>query len=246
MRKPYRVVLFDCFNTLFLAEGSQVPMVWVDGKPTPSTAGLLAGRLAPRAPGLTAEQVYLAHREAWRWAEARRGEPQREVPAQERFGHMLRLLGIAEPEPDFVEELLAMHIDAVTGSYVLPEAHRALLERLARRHRLALFSNFDYAPGLRRLLRRHSVGECFDPIVISSEIGYRKPGRAAFERALALVGEPQERVLFVGDSLDDDVAGAEAIGLDVAWLNREDAPLPEQLRPIFVLRALEELEALLR
>jgi FMN phosphatase YigB (HAD superfamily) len=157
---------------------------------------------------------------------------------------MLALIGMDSPEPAFVEELLALHIDAVTATYVWPEAHRALLERLHGR-RLAIFSNFDYAPGLRRLLRRHALEARFDPVVISAEIGYRKPGRAAFERALDLVRGPSARILFVGDSLADDVAGAEAIGLDVAWLNREDAPLPEGPRPTYVLHALEEVEALL-
>ena len=246
MGKAYRMVLFDCFNTLFLPDASRVPTILVEGKPTVSTAGLLKALIAPEDAELTPERIHRAHRQAWAWAEGQRGAAHHEVSAQARFRHMLELLGIAALAEDFVERLLAAHIDAVTESYTLPDAHRALLERLASARRLALFSNFDYAPGLRRLLRRTALEGRFDPVVISAEIGYRKPGRAAFERALALAGEPLERILFVGDSLDDDVSGAAAVGLDVAWLNPAAGPRAASSPwPTFELRALDEIESLL-
>jgi FMN phosphatase YigB (HAD superfamily) len=246
MGKPYRVVLFDCFNTLFLSDVTRVPTTVVDGKPAVSTAGLLKTLIAPDDPEITEERIYRAHRQAWIWAEGERGERCVEVSAHARFRRILTLLGIEASDDAFVTRLLDAHIGAVTASYDLPEAHRALLERLAPRRRLAIFSNFDYAPGLRRLLVKHAVEARFDPVVISAEIGLRKPGRAAFERALSLVGEPPERILFVGDSLSDDVGGAAAMGLDVAWLNLKGEPRgDDHPRPTYELRALGDIESLL-
>lgn len=245
MPAPYELVLFDCFNTLFLVDESRMPMIELDGRPTPSTAGCLLEHLRPLAPELDGETLHRAHREAWRWAESQRGEAVREVPAVVRFGRMAELLGLPALAEAETERLVAVHIAAVTRSYVLPVGHRRLLQRLRGRMGVALFSNFDYGPGLRDLLRREGIEPWFDPLVISAEIGYRKPGRAAFDHALEAAGTDPARVLLVGDSPGDDVAGAHAAGLDVAWLNRgTDAPTPEPA-PTYTLTDLEQVEPLL-
>ena len=72
MSSRYELIIFDCFNTLFFPVESRVPTVIVDGKSTPSTAGMLLEQLPPREPELTAEQLHRAHRDAWRWAETQR------------------------------------------------------------------------------------------------------------------------------------------------------------------------------
>ena len=221
-------------------------MTVVDGKPTPSTAGMLAEQLRPHRDGITPEAVYRAHREAWRWAEAQRGEEVREVPAHSRFRLMLGLLGLHGADDELVEHLLGLHTSLVANSYVLPAAHGELLRRLGQRHRLALFSNFDYAPALRLLLRRHGLDALFDPIMISAEIGFRKPGKAAFDLALAPIPHSRAAILFVGDSLADDVAGAAGAGLSVVWVNGAGSPPPEGAQPDFIIRDLTQLEALLQ
>ena len=245
MSRRYELILFDCFNTLFSPVESRVPTVIVDGKPTPSTAGVLREVLPPREPELTAEQVHRAHRDAWRWAETQRGEECREVPALSRFRHMLESLELPDPGDSGLERILATHIAAVTACYELPAAHRALLERLRPEYRLAMLSNFDYGPGVRNLLNQHSIAGWFNPVVISAELGFRKPGRRAFQRTLALAGIAAEATLFVGDSLADDVAGARAVGLDVAWLNPNGGEAPAENGPTYTIERLEQIETLL-
>ena len=51
----------------------------------------------------------------------------------------------------------------------------------------------------------------------------------------------------MGDRADIDVAGAQAVGMASAWINREAAALPEgMMPPEFEIRDLGELEAILR
>lgn len=241
MEKSYRLILFDCFNTLFLAEASRLPTIELDGRQVRSTAGLLRPLLAERYPDITEAALHQAMREAWRWSEGERGEEHREVPAQARIARLFHILELPPPEEGEVERLLAAHMAAVVGSYVFPSEHRALLDRLRGRFRLAIFSNFDYAPALLGLLAREGIETWFDPVVISAAIGYRKPGRAAFRHALEMVGEDAAHILFVGDSLVDDVAGARDVRLDVAWLNGRGETAPPELRPAYTLDSLTQV-----
>jgi HAD superfamily hydrolase (TIGR01549 family) len=245
MSKPYRVILFDCFNTLYLQDPSRLPWVELDGKPVPSTAGLLTARLRVLRPGLQPEAVHRAYRSAALWAQAQRGAELREVPAPRRFRRALAELGLEEVDDALLAELLELHMRALTGSFAFPPEHRALLRELHGRYRLALLSNFDHGPSLHRLLGETGIAGCFDPVLVSDGLGYRKPGRAAFAAALERVDSPPEAVLFVGDSPEDDVAGARGAGMDVAWFNPKALPRPPECQPTAELRALGELTALL-
>ncbi len=63
----------------------------------------------------------------------------------------------------------------------------------------------------------------FDPDVMamSEELGASKPETAFFERSLDLLGDPQPGdVAYVGDRLDNDVAGAAAAGMRPVWIRR--------------------------
>ena len=78
-------------------------------------------------------------------------------------------------------------------------------------------------------------------------MGAYKPHRLVFERALAQLELEPHDVLHVGDSDVDDVKGAKAAGLSVAWVNRDgrgrrsDVPAPD-----FEIRDLRELPSILR
>jgi len=246
MARPYRLLLFDCFNTIFLAQAARTPTLLLEGRPVPSTAPLLHARLAATHPHLAVEELHRAQRAAALWARNERGPELREVSPLARFRHMLGLLGLDDPGERAVADLHEVHIQAVVNSFELPPEHRGLLEEWGQGYRLALFSNFDYAPAVIGLLQATGIKDWFDPLVISDQLGYRKPGRVAFERTLRLTGLPTEQILFVGDSLDEDVTGARAVGLDVAWVNPDGAaPPPGAPEPTYAIRHLRELRGLL-
>jgi putative hydrolase of the HAD superfamily len=244
MAPPYRLILFDCVNTLYLPDASRRPTLEIDGVAQASTAPLLAERLAQRLPGLDAVELHKAQRAAWRWAESQRGGGHREIPAAARFGRMLAQLGLP-PEPELVAGLMRVHYDAVVGTFDLPGSHVRLLDELRGRFRLALFSNFDHAPPLAGRLARDGLAERLDPILISADLGWRKPGAEAFRIALERVGEAPGRILFVGDTYGDDVVGARAAGIDCAWINLHGETPPEGPAPAFTLGSLLDLRAVL-
>ena len=74
-----------------------------------------------------------------------------------------------------------------------------------------------------------------------------KPHPLLFQRALDQLGLRADNVLHVGDSEIDDVQGAKAAGLPVAWVNRDGRPRrPDVPPPDFEIRDLKELPAILQ
>lgn len=58
-------------------------------------------------------------------------------------------------------------------------------------------------------------------LVISSEVGFRKPHPKFYEAVCASLGLPPVRVLFVGDDVENDVRGPERAGLRGVLLGRD-------------------------
>jgi putative hydrolase of the HAD superfamily len=244
----FKAVLFDLFDTLVLFDRERLPEVRINGRAVRSTAGHLFPILAPHAPGLELARFYEALIASWREAERLRALDAREIAAPERFGFLFRQLGIdaAKLPPAVLPALLDTHRRELSGAAEFPPGHRALLDRLARRFRLGVISNFDYAPTARGLLEREGIQGLFDSVVVSAEVGWRKPKPIIFEVALAELRVAPGETLFVGDRADIDVLGAKRAGLKAAWVNRKAEALPEGMpAPDYALRHLEDLGAVL-
>ncbi len=111
----------------------------------------------------------------------------------------------------------------------------------ARGFKLAAISNWDNR--LRPLLRNLRLDQFFHTIVISAECACQKPDPALFRRATADLQMAPEQVLHVGDSLVEDVRGAQSAGLQAVLLRRGSArPVPScgQIRSLSELPGLVE------
>lgn len=91
--------------------------------------------------------------------------------------------------------------------------------------------------------RRFGLADAIDGIASSHSVGWRKPHRAMFERALELAGVRPEEAFMVGDRLRADVWGARQLG--IRGLLRRTAGLtaqtPVALEPDAVLETLHDL-----
>jgi FMN phosphatase YigB (HAD superfamily) len=244
----YRAVLFDLFDTLVRFDRERMPEIQINGKSVRSSAGMLHGILQTQAPQIGLEACYEALGASWREAERLRALDHREVSALDRFTYFFRQLGLDEaalPE-GFGRSLIDAHRGALGGAAEFPAHHGPLLRRLAERYQLAVVSNFDYTPTALDILGRAGVVELFDTIVVSDEVGWRKPRRDIFDVALTRLGVPAEASLFVGDRADMDVLGAQQIGMDAAWINRDGEALPAGVAPpTYEIRDLGELGPIL-
>lgn len=102
--------------------------------------------------------------------------------------------------------------------------------------RLVVVSNWDAS--LHGVLRALELEPLLDGILTSAEVGARKPAPAIFEQALALVGAGPEDAVHVGDSLEEDVAGARAAGIEPVLVRRDGGPAAPGVRTISSLEHL--------
>ncbi|MCA9879460.1 MAG: HAD-IA family hydrolase [Thermomicrobiales bacterium] len=85
-----------------------------------------------------------------------------------------------------------------------------------------------------------------DFVIISGEFGVAKPDPAIFHEALQRAGVAPEETVFVGDSVEHDIAGAHVSGLRTVWVNRHGTPwVADGRAPDRQIRHIGQLPALI-
>ena len=101
-----------------------------------------------------------------------------------------------------------------------PEAHR-VLNTLHRSKKLALVTNFDHPPHVHSVLSKLGLTPYFDSVVISAEVGVKKPDPRIFDAALEQTGIKPEEIIYVGDT-EDDTKAARAAGMVPILIQRDN------------------------
>jgi HAD superfamily hydrolase (TIGR01509 family) len=236
---PIRAVSLDLFDTLVDLD--------LSGGPMAESLRAIHETVAPYT-ALDLEAFTARMRDADRALYESRYPDGVEIATEERFAHLMEQMGI--DGPDLVERLTSLHMGILDSRVDMPAHHADTLRRLRERAPVGLCSNFTHGPTARGILDRHGLTALLDPIVISVDVGIRKPRREIFDVLLQGLGAAPEETLHVGDNLRADVAGAARLGLRTAWLTRR-VPDPEAARagydgpaPDYVVADLEELIAI--
>jgi putative hydrolase of the HAD superfamily len=125
--------------------------------------------------------------------------------------------------------------------HAFDDARPALEELRARGLKLVAASNWDAS--LPEVLERVGLAGLLDGVVSSAMVGVTKPAPELFRAALSIAGTPPERALHVGDSLENDIAGASGMGMRAVLVARHGAGPGADGVP--VIGALTELPRLL-
>ena len=116
----------------------------------------------------------------------------------------------------FVE--LWRHFARASSWRVFPEVPRVLESLASRRVRLAIASNFDQR--LYDIARQIGPLQACHPVLVSSQVGYRKPHPQFFEAIRTALGVASNTVLYVGDDPDNDIAAARLAGFQTLLIRR--------------------------
>lgn len=140
-------------------------------------------------------------------------------------------------------DLSAVDRDALTGALLaslrftaFPDVRPALTAWRAQGMRLIVVSNWDVS--LHDVLARLGIASLLDAILTSAEAGARKPSPAIFTQALQLADVAAEDAVHVGDSLEEDVAGARAAGIESVLIDRDGRAPPPGVRTVSSLAEL--------
>jgi putative hydrolase of the HAD superfamily len=133
------------------------------------------------------------------------------------------------------QELYA-HFARADAWACVPETAQVLATLASRGHVLGIASNFDQR--LRGLVEHLPALRSIRHLVISSEIGWRKPAREFFAHMCRQAGAPAEEILYVGDDPINDYEGARAAGMQAVLLDPyPTADFPPNVR----LKSLSDL-----
>ncbi|WP_416839301.1 HAD family hydrolase [Haloferax sp. DFSO52] len=99
-----------------------------------------------------------------------------------------------------------------------PEEHVDVLRNLAADHTLVLFGNMA-RPWVETVLSEHGVLECFDELVVSSDLRRSKPHPKGYVECLPAGDEP---VAFVSDEYNEDLLMGETFGMTSVWVENDD------------------------
>jgi putative hydrolase of the HAD superfamily len=95
-----------------------------------------------------------------------------------------------------------------------------------------------------QLLERFELATMVSAVVVSADIGWRKPRPEIFRAALERTGLAPEDVVFVGDSWEEDVLGAAALGMATVWIDPGASPGPIAEEPRgWVIPQIHELRS---
>ena len=250
---PLRGVIFDYGNTLVRLDPSvrTTRTDYADVVAGPGSERLAAflqreGVLdAPRAAGFV--ERFLEVRERNR---ARAEAEACEIPAVRSLRETLTDLGFAVPPEKVlegaVEEYFTAEVELIRP---MPGASSLLASLAARKLRVGMLSNATSGRYVRDVVSRMGWSGRFDPLVVSADIGIRKPRPEAFRAVLDRWSLDPGEIAMVGDSLYHDVEGAEALGLVTIRLtaipNSFDAKASRSVTPTVSVSSLEELGRLL-
>lgn len=129
---------------------------------------------------------------------------------------------------------------------------------LEARHRIELFD--DVIPGLQRFrdagyrlgsltngnadVRRLGIAGLFDFSLTAETVGRAKPDPRMFREACRRARVAPEQLVHVGDEADTDLAGGQAAGITVIWMNRNAQSGDPGVTPHAEVRDMQELLAL--
>ncbi len=148
-----------------------------------------------------------------------------------------RLHGLIDPSLHLLDEMVRAYTRVWIRNLSLSAGAQQVLRALRPDLKLVLVSNYSDTATVWRILDQFRLRDLFDAVVVSAEVGWRKPHPAIFLEALRRTKSQPENTVHIGDEPDHDVAGAEAVGIaailydpldrHVGFYGRRVASLPQ-------------------
>jgi putative hydrolase of the HAD superfamily len=121
------------------------------------------------------------------------------------------------PEDSRIADAVNAYFSAFMGRCHLIPGTMEMLEILKGAYLLGLLSNFTHPPAIREIIDSLGLTPRFDAVLISGELGYRKPHPLVFQQLMRELGVKKDQILYVGDDPEPDITGARQAGIRPVW-----------------------------
>lgn len=169
-----------------------------------------------------------------------------EVSSLDWFGAALAAVGLDNLPENFIRQAIQCYYDPMIRYRKALDYAPELLETLYNRgYRLGIISNATECLAIRRILATFGFLPWFQSVIISADVGFRKPRKEIFDLALnAMQVQDPSRAVIIGDRKSTDILGAHRAGLRSIYLtvvkNADEGPEPDA-----TANSLQEVEKII-
>jgi putative hydrolase of the HAD superfamily len=203
-----KAIGFDLFNTLLT----------VDGQTVDEAVSRLIQSLLRSSFAINKDSFKQAYREAaLRFMEVARLNG-KETHNRFWISAALKRHGyVVNPDEPRITAAVDAYFSAFPSRCQLIPGTLEILRALKGQYRLGLLSNFTHPPAARIIIDWLGLTHFFDVVLISGELGYRKPHPLVFRQLIEHLGVRKDQILYIGDDPEPDIIGAGQAGLKPVW-----------------------------
>ena len=145
-----------------------------------------------------------------------------EIPMEEIISNALTKSGLQPHTIDLpTNAMIEFFRPEIEAWQVYPDTVETLTALEKRGYAMGVISNAKSDYAVRAILRRRNLDRFFKTVVSSAAMRIRKPRPEIFTQALNSVGVKPSDAIFVGDSMEADVAGSKNMGMRSIHLLRK-------------------------
>jgi putative hydrolase of the HAD superfamily len=122
------------------------------------------------------------------------------------------------PNDEKICVAITMFFEDYINSLELRPNAAEVLEKLTANFALGLVSNFTYASVIHTGLQKLGIRNYFHSVLVSHDFGWRKPSLRVFQEILKRLDTAGEEAVYVGDSPEEDIKGAQSVGMRTIFI----------------------------
>jgi putative hydrolase of the HAD superfamily len=237
MKPKLKAILFDMGSTLIEFENS--------------TWDVLNQRCAREGYGFLKKRnlIEIGYDDFWnllakefekRWIES--NKTLKEIKFEDMAVSLFDYLGLNMTDGNLTE-FMKKYYQPVTDQITLIQGAGETLKFFKEKNlKLGLISNTIFPQRFHlEELKRFALAQYLDLVLFSSEVGYKKPHPKIFETALERLDIAPDFIVFVGDRLDEDIGGAQNMGMTTILIPKDGRDYSAPIVPDARIERIAEL-----
>lgn len=231
----FRAIGFDLFGTLLQAEGNSSVCLQS-----------LHQKLCEHGVDIPFERFSEIYRKVHEEHRPLRLNENREFTNQLELSKVLGQLGYRyEAESQLVEDAVRAYFSGWTVTAF--EGVQEMLQDLARKYKIGVITNFTDSAFIYRTLRDLHLLSLFNQVIISADVGWRKPSPKIFNEFLRLAASSPHDTLFIGDDVNCDIVGANAVGMGTILFAAQSGEKAANCsaQPSYVASSIKEVKTII-